>query len=252
MPFWFWNKNKNDCPVDEETRVFIENSMKWLVNTFGRQKTIERKVLTPHTDDFPITYDGSAKSARETLRIIARQMEVDYTKIHIDIYKEGQTEVDTGGDGLPGSRIFMQNAEEQTYSGGMFWGKQKDKRYHIGIEERKLKLPLELVATLAHEVAHLKLIKAKKKKSDNERLTDITTIVFGMGVFNANVAFQSYKGEGSWGWKKSGYLIQQEWAYALALFAKLRNEQQPEWVQFLTANVKADFEKSMKYLNNNY
>jgi len=82
-------------------------------------------------------------------------------------------------------------------------------------------------------------------------LTDLTTIVFGLGIFNANAAFQTTAGFDSWGWSKSGYLSQMEWGYALALFAYIREEEEPAWIEFLTRNVKSDFRQSLKFIHAN-
>jgi hypothetical protein len=57
--------------------------------------------------------------------------------------------------------------------------------------------------------------------------------------------FQNFR---SSGWRKLGYLTQMDWGYVLALFAELRGEEDPEWAKYLCKNVKADLEKSGRYL----
>jgi hypothetical protein len=39
-----------------------------------------------------------------------------------------------------------------------------------------------------------------------------------------------------------------DWGYALALFAQLRGENDPDWTKHLCKNVKSDFTKSYRYL----
>ena len=39
-----------------------------------------------------------------------------------------------------------------------------------------------------------------------------------------------------------------EWAYSLALYAFIRNEDQPEWRNHLSKTVTADFDKCLQYL----
>jgi hypothetical protein len=153
--------------------------------------------------------------------------------------------------GATGGRIFLKQEEGEKYSGGLYWGKQEDNKYHIGLEEKKLREPAEIVATLSHELSHIKLLGEKRLEKNNEPLTDLTTIVFGLGVFNANAAFQTKGGVDSWGWSKAGYLSQMEWGYALALFAYIRQEENPDWINFLTRNVKADFKQSSQFINKN-
>jgi hypothetical protein len=74
-----------------------------------------------------------------------------------------------------------------------------------------------------------------------EPLTDLTTMIFGLGIFNANATFQTFKDFVSYGWKSQGYLSQIQWGYALVLFAHVRGEHSPDWISRLTPNVKSDF-----------
>ena len=245
----FDNSKKDSCPVDEETRLWLERCMLWLTSSFGKDSIKNRKVLIPDYKDFPIQYNGQHQTAFDTLKIIAPQMEINPDEIHLDIYKEGLQELDTGG--AFGNRIFMKHEEGEKLSGGLYFGKEDDNKYHIGLEEKKLKEPIEMVSALSHELAHIKLLGEKRIEKNNEHLTDLTTIIFGLGIFNANSAFQTKSGYDSWGWSKLGYLTQMQWGYALALFAYIREEENPDWIEFLARNVKADFKQSAKFILNN-
>jgi len=85
-----------------------------------------------------------------------------------------------------------------------------------------------MVAVLAHEIAHIKLPGENRMEENDERITDLTTIFFGLGIFNANAAFQTFADSKYYGWSQSGYLTQMEWGYALSLFAFVREEQEPD------------------------
>ena len=245
----FGNKKKHELPVKEEMRQWIDNALLWLMQSFGEASIKTRKVLTPHHTHFPVRYDGQHQSAIDTMKIIATQMEINPDDVQLDIYKEGQTEIDTGG--AFGNRIFLQQVEGEKYSGGLYWGRQPDHKYHIGLEEKKLNEPMGMIATLAHEFSHIKLLGENRIQENNEPLTDLTTIIFGLGIFNANAAFQTKTGFDSWGWSRLGYLSQMEWGYALALFAYVRGEGSPDWINFLSKNVKSDFMKSENFIRSN-
>jgi|JI10StandDraft_1071094.scaffolds.fasta_scaffold45998_2 hypothetical protein len=239
----------NECPVNAETREWLENCFIWFIDSFGREKIENVHLLTPTPEHFPITYDGQLPSVISTLNIVAKQMEVNPDDIVIDIYEEGRTEFDAGG--VFGSRLFLENVETENYSGGLYFGLQEDNKYHIALEKRQVTDPVSIVATLAHEIAHIKLLGEKRIEENNEDLTDLIVIIFGLGIFNANTAFQTKKDFDSWGWSKSGYLSQMEWGYALALFAYIRGEENPEWANFLNTNIKSDFEKSIEFIHHN-
>ena len=242
-------ENSNQPSVDETTRKWIENCFLWLINSFGKENIKNRKVLTPVATDFPILYNGDHQSAFDTLKIVAAHMELNAGDIILHIYKEGEEEIDAGG--FFGHRIFMQQVKGEKYSGGLYLGKDEDGKYIVALEEKKLKDPVGIVATLAHELSHIKLLGEDRMEINDEHLTDMTTIVFGLGVFNANMAFREFKGFNKYGWSRSGYLSQMQWGYALALFAHIREEEDPEWSRFLSTNVKADFKKSTGFIQNN-
>lgn len=245
----FGNKKPIEAPVDEEMRQWIDNALLWLMQQFGEENLKSKKVLSPDYTDFPIKYTGQNQSALDTLKIIARQMEINADEIELEIYSEGQTEINTGN--VFDRRMFMGAMEDEEYTAGLYWGRQENNKYYIGLEEKNLKDPIKLVATLAHEISHIKLLGENKIEENNEPLTDLTTVVFGFGIFNANAAFQIHQGFDRWERSTIGYLSQMEWGYALALYAYLRGEESPSWINHLSKNVKADFIKSEKFIRNN-
>jgi tetratricopeptide (TPR) repeat protein len=248
MPRLF-NKNNNDPPVNEETREWLENYFLWLIDSFGKENIKSRKVMLPHYNDFPIHYDGKKQSATDTLKIVALQMEINPDDINLIVYKEGEEAIDTGS--VFGNRLFLENVKGQKYSAAQYHGKQEDGKYLIALEEKKMTDSVDMVASLAHELSHIKLLGEKRIQANNEKLTDLTTIVFGLGIFNANAAFQTKKGFNYWGWSRSGYLSQLQWGYSLALFSHLREEENPEWVNFVSENIKGAFTKSLRFIQNN-
>ena len=58
----------------------------------------------------------------------------------------------------------------------------------------------------------------------------------------------SFKALTGWGHNSVGYLKQQEWGYALALYAYYREEKSPEWVRHLSKNIHSDYKKSEAYI----
>jgi hypothetical protein len=56
---------------------------------------------------------------------------------------------------------------------------------------------------------------------------------------------------GSWGFSNTGYLSQSEWGYALALFAYIKNDIRPAWLKYLSKDVFAAFNKSIRFIQDN-
>lgn len=247
--FGLFSNNDRICPVPEETRKWIDLVFLWFFDSFGKENIINRRVLVPYYTDFPIKYSGSKENALQTLEIVANQMEIKIDEINLDFYQEGVTEISAGG--TLGNSFYLQNDERDKFSGGLYYGKNEDGRYHILLEEKKLKSPEGMVATLAHELSHVKLLGEGRIKENNERLTDLTTVIFGLGIFNANASFSYKNNYGSWGFSKSGYLKQSEWGYALALLAFIKNDHKPAWLKYLSKDIFVAFNKSIGFILDN-
>lgn len=77
----------------------------------------------------------------------------------------------------------------------------------ILVEEKQLENPLSLIATLAHEMAHYKLLGEGRTGENDEVLTELTVLIFGLGIFNANtsiVRMNTWSGNLYAGWQIQG------------------------------------------------
>lgn len=227
--FGLFGNNDATPPIDEATRHWMEDIFLWLIDTFGEEQIRSRQTLRPDPRDFPVKYDGTYEAALETMHIVATQMEVDPESIALNLFLKDD---DTIG------------------AGGLYRGPQ-DGKYYIDIEVGMLRDPMSLVAVIAHEIAHIKLLGEGRIEGNNEQLTDLTTIIFGLGIFNANSAFQFNSDKEKTSWSNLGYLSQMEWGYALALYAYIRGERGPDWITHLSKNVKVDFMRSERFIYEN-
>jgi hypothetical protein len=183
------------------------------------------------------------------MKIVATQMEVPFESIELGFYDDRITEVTSGSPFDRG--IILESAKGDHNAQGFYMGMQENGKYEIWVSRTNLSFPQRLVAILAHEIANIKLLGEERIKVNNEYLTDLTTVVFGLGIFNANEAFQSYKNMRMWGYSALGYLSQMQWGYALALFAHVRGESSPAWMDHLTPNIKSDFLQGQGFIEAN-
>lgn len=235
------------CPVPEDKKIWIDKAFALLLELFGKESLVTRKICIPHFNDFPISYNGSEECAYATLRIIANNMEIDMEEIHLDFFDKEKKELRTDNSSW-GTTIFIQSENNADGASGLYWGKREDGKYHVSLERSNIKDPERMVATLAHELAHIKLLGENRIEDNDEKLTDLTVLIFGLGIFNANAAFQTYRTSNASGWRSLGYLSQMEWGYALALLAQAREETSPAWTEHLCINVKRDFKMAEKFL----
>jgi hypothetical protein len=227
----------------------MENAFLWLATQFGHDNIATKPTLCPTPEHFPIRYDGSKDSLIKTAEIIARQMEIEINEINLDTYEQNIQEF----NGDFGHRIWTEVDKEsdEKLAAGLFFDKDEKGKYDILIEKKNLIDPENLVATLAHEFSHIKILGEKRLDFNDEHLTDLTPVVFGLGIFNANSAYKEWKSFDGYGHNSIGYLKQREWGYALALYAYFRHEESSDWIKYLTPNIKSDFKKSMDFINAN-
>lgn len=243
------NYTRNGCPVKEHNRIWLEDAFLVLTDLFGKENIENRNVLVPNKTDFPVLYDKTESSAHETMKIVAKQMDVHPDNITLDFYEGRVMEVSAGSPF--GNRIFLEPDKDDLHPLGLYYGKTDQSKFELWLNRKSLSEPENLVAVLAHEIAHIKLLGEDRIKNNNEYLTDLTTVVFGLGIFNANGAFQTFKNIEYSGWQSLGYLSQPQWGYALALFASLRTEHSPEWIMHLTPNIKKDFLQGQQFIIDN-
>lgn len=244
--FNFFKSNKKYEPLDYETRKFFEHNLLWLIQEFPEPKIEDRKILLPTDEDFPIKWNNSKENVNDAFTIICENMQVDSSEIEITFFDNADKEINMGS-----SVIFMESDPEDPEHAGVFHHEKVNGKYQISIDRALLKQPDALIATLAHELAHVKLLVEKQLEVNDELLTDFTTVFFGCGIFCANAAFQYFQEVDRWGYNNFGYLKVDEWGYALALFAFKRNESSPEWKRHLSKSVEKEFEKSLEYMRNN-
>jgi hypothetical protein len=230
----FVKRSTRQCPVPEFSHDWLEKKFSFLVQRFGEKEVKQQKILLPDPTDFPVSYDGSDTSAWKTVQILAARMGVASDSVTLDIYKGERSGVVCGNpDITPSDKDIPQ--------------KEEDGKYHICMEKKMLADPQGLVAWLAHDLARIRLIEHPQPE-EGKRLADLSTVVHGLGIFNANVSYRETETAAAWGYERIGYLKPREWGYALALFARLRGEKDPSWTKHLTHNIRADFAKSQKYL----
>ena len=244
--FNFLKSKKKFKPLNEELRKYFEHSLLWLLQEFPEPKIEERKILTPTNEDFPIKWSKSQENAHDALKIICNNMQINPNNIDLNFYDNGIKEIDMGT-----SVIFIESDPKYPEAAGLYHHEKIDGKFSISIDNALLQRPDNLVATIAHELAHVKLLGENKLEQNNEMLTDFATVFFGLGIFNANTAFQFHNQTDRWGYSYLGYLKVDDWAYAMALFAFVRYEDEPPWKQYLSKSIRGVFDKSLRYMIEN-
>jgi hypothetical protein len=247
--FWYncgvFGMTKAKLPITSEQQLWVDSSFIRLAALVGSNRLLQATVVLPTPEHFPDAYDSSEIALRRMFHRVAAQMQVDPADVDLTLF--------ASGDGI--TRDFVPFYSGKTSGAAGLYHHDPTERPRISINEAQLKDPLALVATLAHELGHIMLLRpglVDRNDPDMEPLNDLLTIFLGFGVFTANSAFRfeqhtDYLSRG-WSTRRIGYLSEEQLGYALARFAFERGEGKPAWVSFLSTNVAAYLKRSAVWL----
>jgi len=233
-----WFRSQPQCPVDPAAKKWVEARLHWLSREFGRDTFTRRAMILPTADFFPDPLDNSIQSVRNLLDRVGKYMDADLSLVRLELY------TNPGDPGL---------VEEFTTTYVGFYEESPGKTV-IYLETSQLLTPLHLVATMAHELAHLRLMgegRLTDEEFDNELLTDLTAVFYGFGIFLANTPRGWDINDQTWPGtqlRRPEYMTLPMFAYALAHAAWHRNDPKPEWARLLNPSLRACFRQGVSYL----
>jgi len=236
---WF----SSEAPVPPEARAWIERRSRWLVESFGEEELRDLRIVLPTPEFFPDRYDGSPDAVVSLFSRVCESMGADAAGVRIQL-------TDAGERRARGERLGIATAEPHGFAAGTY----EEVPARIRIDRSQLADPIALIATLAHEIAHLRLIGERRSEQDDdeEPLTDLATVFLGTGVFGANAYFReshwSAVDQQGWVADRLGYLSREQWGYSLALHAWFRGEERPAWERWLRPDIRGPFRRTLRYL----
>jgi hypothetical protein len=239
---------KPTLPIADQQRRWVDDSFIRLGSLLGARRMLDARVYLPTIEYFPDPFDRSEAALNAMFLRVAEGMQVDPETINLELFSE-TADV---------TRSLVPFGSSNTNGAGGLYYHDPAEKTRIAINSSKLADPLALVATLAHELGHVILLRpglVGREEEDMEPLNDVLTIFLGFGVFNANSAFQfrQYTNNDSQGWstQRLGYLSEELFGYGLARFAFERKEAKPEWAKHLSSNISSYFKRSLAWLQAN-
>jgi hypothetical protein len=237
---WFAPK----CPLDPDSKQWIESAFEWLIEEFGVEVIRTTAVVLPTDEFFPDTFDGSQDSIRKMVSRVSEYMDVDPTHLTIKFHRNDDAD-----------QIHPLAADGETRGHALGSYTLRHGKHTISLDLSQASNPETMVATIAHELGHV-ILQGENRLDpaypELEPMTDLVPVVYGLGIFGANSSFvfQQWTNAQFQGWRASGagYLSEEMFGYSLALFAYLRNESKPAWQTYLNTNVKHYFKSSLKFL----
>lgn len=239
--FNFFKKSYKN-PIDSDDSVWLSRNLYWINKNLMNLAT--QPTILPTKKYFKHEFTGSEEDAYFVLSKLGEYFKINTEKIHLGFYSENKHE--------PGTNVVIES-EDGKGTAGLYLEDRKS--ISILIENKNLKNPHSLIATMAHELSHYVLLNFKKVGYDgieNEWFTDLVTIAYGFGIFLGNTKFefsqwQDGDGWAGWSYSISGYLPQQIIAHAMAEIEMKKSDAMPSWVKYLKGDFKKDFIKSHNF-----
>jgi hypothetical protein len=240
----FWNKPI--LPVEPKMRAWVDDSMQRFVDMFGAESVTTATVATPTNECFPDDWNGTPACVDALFARVCGYMGVNRSQVDVAVFADEDRErVEERRKAHPLMRLDNPGAA------GLYHHDPSEEKPIVGIDRNGLCDINKVIATMAHELAHVRLLGGSRidgESPDMEPLTDLFVVYRGMGIFNANCAtnFQQYSDGVYQGWsvKTLGYLSERTYGYALAVFAQLRGERNPRWARYLKLNVRTYMKQS--------
>ncbi len=232
---WFSPK----LPVAQDEAAWLEENVGWIVGEFPAVE-LTGPVLLPTRDCFPIEHLHSESGARAVLDIVATRMGIDPSGVDF-VY----TPDDDAGALRFGSGQHQGIAGHYVEAAG---------RPVITVFGARSAGPVTLVATIAHELAHVRLlgeVRIDPDRRDGEPLTDLLTVFLGLGIFTANAAQEFTVSNRGWSARRLGYMTEQMYGYAFARYVMHRDERGADWIGHLDINPRTYLRQTIKFLDSN-
>lgn len=228
-----------DLPLVEERILYLEQAFAFLSKAFN-PALLNKPVLTQHSGTLP----HKINEVNEIIPLaqqIARIMDLDLNQLEITFFEAGIRYFDE----KTGDYVYW---DKEDYA-GLYHGKNEEGKYLVSISDDIHQDTDMLIGTIAHEFSHIKLLGEERLEENNEDLTDLLPLFYGLGIYVANSCFKLETGAPGWRLSTSGYLRQADWGYLFALYLKARNEHQPEWLEELNKTVVKYCERATEHLH---
>jgi hypothetical protein len=235
---WF----RPSCPCDPAAKAWIEEKLTWLSDELPDNVFTGRRLVLPTPEFFPGRFDRTKATVGPLLERVCGYMDVAPSRIAVTFVAEEPNPlhlVNAAGQHMP--------TTAGTFQGG-------NERHAVSLSQSQLADPVMLVATMAHELAHVRLLgegRVERGTFDGELLTDLTVVHLGLGIFLANTprvwASQYTRWPGT-DLRKPTYMTPPMYGWALAHIAWSHGDDDPPWADHLNAKSAADFRQGLRYL----
>ena len=203
--------------LPEEDQDWLVDALATLMRRHGPKPFLEAPLIEADPRWFPDAWNADAASVERILSRLLGYAGIPQIRPRLELVRSD-------------ADLYAESWRRHENAPAWFWGIDEQRVAHFGCVDTHFEQPDVLVAHLCHEVAHAWRFHHEAEvfdRDEEERLTDVTTVYLGFGLFTANAALlQSSHREGfreSTRWHRSGYLAAPHFAFLLAAQAVCRD-----------------------------
>ena len=174
-------------PICSEAQAWVEDSFARLSAIPGERDLHETIMVLPNEIFFPDTVDAGEESLRGLFSRVCSYMNVLPDDVELRLYRHENGFDEEMREMLPAWELKSSGAA------GLFQRHPELDKPIITIKIERQNDITFLIAAMAHELAHVRLLHQAgfdQNAPDMEPLTDLMTVHQGLGLFTANSAFQ--------------------------------------------------------------
>lgn len=238
--FGLFNKKNYQPTVTPEDKDWVEKNIIWFIECFGLDGLNARPFIAPTTENFPYTDLKDMAQFQKLFEQLCGYWDINPDEIVVKFFDDFKSKQWTE---------WIRPRSKFNEPGGLYTQlyTTDQKRFRIQLAKSNLDHPQLLIAVIAHELAHVKLLGGNyinRNEADMEPLTDLATIFFGFGVFVAN----SVQTTDIYWISRAGYLPPQVISYANALICYITHHDAKNYVTLLNRNTSDLFKKDFEFL----
>lgn len=236
------NKGNDTFRITKSDRLWVEDNFNWLIKVFGYPYRESEQILLLE-NYFQKTFKDDRVLIENIILDLNSLLQIQEGKIAFEVVNDIR---DTYG--MPyeiEGKLFETELEVD------------EAKYKIHIANSLQKHPKRLIYSLVYEFIRIKLIDNKLQfdtGDDTELFIYLAGIYFGFGVLlSQNLKDTGRVDDGFWEtkWNYISEMPNEIMAFALATYSKLIEQDSPKWKENLPSDLKSQFGKAIKYLNDN-
>ncbi len=239
----FWknigSKKSIDLQITENDREWVESNFQWLVKVYGHPKSEQVSI----TDKwFPKTLKSREITIDNLIKDCCNHLGLDKELFSYEIFEDIRDTSNTP------------YAFEKHPIDCFLYFDKPTKRYKIELSNNIFKHPNRLVSALCYEFTKARLIHSKVEYdtgTETNLFLYLASVYFGYGlIIGKNLIDIGMKTDGFWEtkWSYVSDIPYQVMAYAIATFASLKNNFNPQWKTELSKEIQTEFELSIDYI----